>query len=253
MFVLHKSVMSNTPFLQHSVFLWGVLMAEKFHSPLIEACFKNRFFFLLVSILSFLILSPLLRGFVGIKILLDLFLTAVFISAIYAVSQKKYFSLIGILLALPMLAVTWSAYFVKIAVMPLAGSCFGILFFAFMVITILLFVFEQREITLDVISGAIVVYLLIAIMWAFIFRFMETLHPGSFAIPQGLGEETRPLFIYYSFVTITTLGYGDITPLTDVARSFSILEAVVGQIYLVVLIARLVGTHIAQSMNRNSR
>jgi len=227
-------------------------MANKFHSPLIEVCFKNRFLFLLISILSFLILSSFLRVFVGIKILLDIFLTAVFISAIYAVSQKKYFCLIGILLALPRLAVTWSSYFVKIPIMPLAGSCFGILFFAFMVITILLFVFEQREITLDVINGAIVVYLLIAIMWAFIFRFMEILHPGSFVTSQGLGEETRPTFIYYSFVTITTLGYGDTTPQTDVAKTFSFLEAVIGQIYLVVLVARLVGIHIGQSMNKKS-
>jgi hypothetical protein len=66
-------------------------------------------------------------------------------------------------------------------------------------------------------------------------------------------QGSRLLFFYYSFVTITTLGYGDITPVTDVAKSFSFLEAVVGQIYLVVLVARLVGIHIAQSMGRKSR
>ncbi len=228
-------------------------MDKNYRSPLIEACFKNRFLFLLISILSFLILSPLLKGFVGISILIDSFLTAVFISAIYAVSQKKYFSLIGILLALPMLAVTWSAHFVKIPVMPLAGSCFGILFFAFMVITILLFVFKQNEITLDVIYGAIVVYLLMALMWGLLFRLVNDLQPGSFAIAQSHVQGSRLLFFYYSFVTITTLGYGDITPVTDVAKSFSFLEAVVGQIYLVVLVARLVGTHIAQSMDKNSK
>ena len=228
-------------------------MDKNYRSPLIEACFKNRFLFLLISILSFLILSPLLRGFVGISILLDIFLTAVFISAIYAVSQKKYFSLIGILLALPMLAVTWSAYFVKIPVIPLVGSCFGILFFAFLVITILLFVFEQREITLDVINGAIVAYLLMAMMWALLFRLVNDLQPGSFAMAESHMQGSRLLFFYYSFVTITTLGYGDITPVTDVAKSFSFLEAVVGQIYLVVLVARLVGIHIAQSMGRKSR
>lgn len=122
-----------------------------------------------------------------------------------------------------------------------------------MVITILLFVFEQHEITLDVIYGAIVVYLIIAVMWAFIFKVVEGLQPGSFTITQGLEEETLFNFIYYSFVTITTLGYGDVTPVTDVAKSFSFIEAVVGQIYLVVLVARLVGIHIAQSMERKFR
>jgi voltage-gated potassium channel Kch len=63
-------------------------------------------------------------------------------------------------------------------------------------------------------------------------------------------DEARSVFIYYSFVTITTLGYGDITPITGVARAFSMLEAIVGQIYLVVLVARLVGVNITQTINK---
>jgi voltage-gated potassium channel len=59
-------------------------------------------------------------------------------------------------------------------------------------------------------------------------------------------------FSYYSFVTLTTLGYGDITPLTPVARSLSLLEAITGQLYIAILIARLVGIHIAQSMKSAS-
>ncbi len=89
-------------------------------------------------------------------------------------------------------------------------------------------------------------------MWAFIFSVLEIIHPGSFAIGEGQIEVGRLLFIYYSFVTITTLGYGDITPLTAPANAFSSIEAVTGQIYLVVLVARLVGMHIAQSMDRKS-
>jgi len=141
----------------------------------------------------------------------------------------------------------------EIPFMYLAGQCFGIVFFAFMVVTILSFVFKQYDITHDVIYGAVVVYLFIAIMWTYIFRVVEVLQPGSFTITQALAEETRLTFLYYSIVTITTLGYGDITPVTDVAKSFSALEAVIGQIYLVVLVARLVGINIAQSMNKKSR
>jgi hypothetical protein len=89
-------------------------------------------------------------------------------------------------------------------------------------------------------------------MWAFIYTVLENIHPGSFAISEGHIEAGRPLFIYYSFITITTLGYGDITPVTAPANSFALIEAVTGQIYLVVLVARLVGMHIAQSMDRKS-
>ena len=228
-------------------------MVKESYSQMIEGILKNRFLLLIISILSFMILSPLFQGFVGICLLLDVFLTAIFISAIYAISHKRHFSLIGVLLALPMLIAVWSSYFVKSLPLIVLGSCCGILFFAFAALNILSFIFRQDEVTFNVINGAVVVYLLVAVMWAFLFRLIETLQPGSFAIESSVVQESRLLFFYYSFVTITTLGYGDVTPVTDVARSFAFLEAVVGQIYLVVLVARLVGIHISQSIERKSR
>ena len=81
---------------------------------------------------------------------------------------------------------------------------------------------------------------------------MEFFHPRSFTIEQSAthNPEIGP-FIYYSFVTLTTLGYGDTIPLIPPARSFSFVEAVIGQIYLAVLIARLVGLHIVHSSKKN--
>jgi hypothetical protein len=195
-----------------------------------------------------LILAPIFRGFVGIRILMNAFITAILISGV-----KKHIPIIAALLALPMVTSIWSNYFVKIPSLVLVGDCFGIAFIAFLVAVILSFIFGEQEVTSNVIYGAIVVYLLIAIMWAFVFSVLESINPGSFAISEGQIEVGRPLFIYYSFITITTLGYGDITPITATANSFSFLEAVTGQIYLVVLVARLVGMHIAQSMDRKAR
>jgi uncharacterized membrane protein len=147
-----------------------------------------------------------------------------------------------------MFAATWSTYLLKSTSLVLVGNLFGILFLACTVVAILSFILQEKKVTADVIYGAVVVYLLMAIMWAFIYRFLETLHPGSFAIAQSGSQESRSLFTYYSFVTITTLGYGDVAPLTKAARAFSLLEAIVGQMYLVVLVARLVGIHISQSI-----
>jgi len=75
---------------------------------------------------------------------------------------------------------------------------------------------------------------------------LERVSPGSFSFPEKgfRGESMR--FEYFSFITITTLGYGDITPVTDKATALALIEAVVGQIYLVVLIAWLVGMHVSQ-------
>ncbi|MHC4268971.1 MAG: ion channel [Planctomycetota bacterium] len=227
-------------------------MAEKPHSRLTQAIFKDRFLFLLISILCMLVLAPVFKGFIGIRILMNIFTTFVLISGVYAVSKKMHVTITAGLLALPLITSRWTSSFVDMPYLVLVGDCFGILFFAFMVIIIISFIFRERDVTLNIIYSSIVVYLLIAVMWSFVFSVLESIHPGSFKIGKDQIEVGSSIFIYYSFVTITTLGYGDITPITAIANSFSFLEAVIGQIYLVVLVARLVGMHIAQSMNRDA-
>ena len=221
-------------------------MVAKTINWLVEKCTRERFFFVLVSLLSFLILSPLLKNFIGLSNLLNIFLSFVLISSIYAVSQKMHQRVIALLLALPLLLSTWINYYLESPVLSIVGTFSGILFFGFIVVIILSFVLKQAQVTLNVIYAAIVVYLSLAMMWGMIFILVELLQPGSITLGQT-GEGSFHFF-YYSFVTITTLGYGDITPTSEIARSLALLEAVIGQIYLVVLVARLVGLHIAQSM-----
>lgn len=196
-----------------------------------------------------MILSPLLKGFIGLTLLLDIFLTVIFVSSIYAVGRGKHHLIIATLLILPMLIATWTKHLIMSPALSLIGTCSGILFFTFMVLTILSFIFKQNTVTLNVINAAVVVYLLMAIIWAFLFILVEKAHPGSFSMAESQLQENIFPFFYYSFVTITTLGYGDITPATEIARSLAGLEAVTGQIYLVVLVARLVGINIAQSLS----
>ncbi len=228
-------------------------MVKKYKVPLIEACLRDRFLFLLISLLSLILIAPLLGEYVNLNTLSDIIITAIFLSAIYAISQKERYLFISCLFLLPVLVAIWLSYFVNTPFLRLVGNCCGILFFAFTIIIILSAIFRENEVTLDVIYGAIAVYLLMALMWAFIYEVIDTLNPNAFSVTEEALEGTRHHFIYYSFVSITTVGYGDITPLSLSARSFSILEMVVGQIYLVVLIARLVGIHISQSIDRKSR
>lgn len=183
---------------------------------------------------------------------MNAFITAILISGTYVASKKTYITITAASLALPMLASIWTSHFVEMPFLAFVGDCFGIAFIAFLVVVILSFIFSEQEVTINVIYASIVVYLLIAIMWAFIYPVLENIHPGSFAIGEGQIEVGRRLYIYYSFVTITTLGYGDITPITDLANTFSFLEAITGQLYVAILIARLVGIQIAQSMNKKA-
>ena len=214
--------------------------------------FKGRFLTLLVLILAMLIVAPLVEEIVHLRMLMDIFWSAVFIGVIYAVSHKKHRILIALILALPMLGAMWSKYFVVNSALEVVGGLCGAAFFIFAIIQILIFIYSQKKVTTDLIVGAVIVYLLMALAWSFIFGVVELLHPGSFSMPEIEGISTSRSFLYYSFVTLTTLGYGDITPVTSLARSLCILEAVIGQLYLVVQVAWLVGVHVSQSMLKKS-
>ena len=202
-----------------------------------------------MSLLALILFTPLVQGFLGIHILWNIFLTGILLSGVHAVSEKKRNVYIASLLALPMLVSVWSEYFVKNNYVVIVGTLCGVVFFAYMIVNILLFIYRQDKVTRDLISGAAVVYLLMAIMWTFIYRVIETVHPGSFTVlATDIHERMR--FIYFSLVTITTLGYGDMVPKTSLTSSLATLEAVVGQLYLVTTVAWLVGVRVSQSTER---
>lgn len=211
----------------------------------------GRFLFLLVSMLLLFILRPFLGDLIGESLLMDIFVSVILLSGIYAVSENKHVFYISLIIAFPALLAHWTRYVVNLPSSFLVGHIFGTLFYAFVAIVILNFLFREKVITGDMIIGAICVYLMMGMMWASIYSMLEILYPGSFQISEELGGGISN-FSYFSFVTLTTLGYGDITPLSAPTRSLSVLEAVAGQLYIAILVARLVGIHISQSMGKRT-
>ena len=114
-------------------------------------------------------------------------------------------------------------------------------------------VMRSEQVTWDKIAGAICAYLLVGVDWGLLYAWIGWMDPGSFGGIEALNAARigEPM-IYFSFATLTTLGYGDITPVGHAARTLAWLEAVVGQIYLVVMVARLVGLHVSRS-SENTR
>ena len=150
----------------------------------------------------------------------------------------------------------WATYVLKNVYLTLIGWSLAIVFFTLIGSIVLSDVLKSEKVTTDKIHGAISVYLLIGVTWALLYSLIEGIRPESFLIEHSQVtsvSEYIPHFLYYSFVTLTTLGYGDITPLTLLAKTLSYMEAVTGQIYIAVLIARLVGLHIAHSMSKDSQ
>lgn len=124
-------------------------------------------------------------------------------------------------------------------------------------ISIMKYVLSRSPVTTDKICGAICAYFLMGIVWAVIFAVFYAVNPNSFDIPEAFmplnDSDSWGLWtLYFSFVSLTTIGYGDITPLSPAAQTYAYLEAVCGQIFLTVLIARLVALHIIHSSTQQS-
>ncbi|MHC4076527.1 MAG: potassium channel family protein [Planctomycetota bacterium] len=218
----------------------GLLLPQK----LLQS--KERFLILLCLIVGLLVLVPILNRFVAARIFLDIFLTAIVISMVYTISPKKGQVIAGLLLAIVMLASRWLQYAYPNKGIAAIGMIAGVLFAAVVIASIMIFMFKSEEVNREIIYAAILLYLLAALAWAFVYTLLELVDPASFNITLSHLQDYLSVFQYYSFVTITTLGYGDITPVTEVAKAFSVLEAVVGQLYLVVAVAWLVGMHVSR-------
>ncbi len=210
-----------------------------------------RFHSLLIILLLMIFLAPLLEDFRTIRMVFDIALSLILIIGCFAVSRRKLTPWIAIILSIPMLLSIWIDFpKLNLPQMEIVGSISGILYFALIAGGILVFVFSSRNVTWEVISAALVVYLLLGTIWSFGYTLTNLFVPGSFIIPDHLVGQDGPSYMYYSFITLTTVGYGDITPISGIARSLSMLEGIIGQTYMAVLVARLVGMHVAHSMSK---
>jgi len=128
-----------------------------------------------------------------------------------------------------------------------ATEGFAMLLLGFVAWVVLRDVLSHQRVTSETVNGALCVYLLAGLIWSQLYVILESASPGSFRLPEG-GDYAGALeqqLAYFSFVTQTTLGYGDVAPASPGARSLAIGQAIFGQLYLAVLIARLVALEIA--------
>jgi hypothetical protein len=227
--------------------------------------FSGRFFrkghytvLLIALILVLFVLPPFVHGRPGLDLLVRLAVTGVLFAACYAVAANQNAFRATIFLAVLAAAAGWISEFVTQPVTASLASGLAAAFFFWTVLLLLKHVLGEGSVTLDRLFGAICIYLLLAVAWAEVFVLIHDLDPHSFAISDALrgeigrdpGVQARQMFIYYSFVTLSTVGYGDVSPLSVGARSAAALEMVVGPLYLAILIARLVSLMDLRGHNR---
>jgi hypothetical protein len=220
-----------------------------FLNPLLHS--KERFLILMALMMALMIIGPILERFITIRILIDIFLTMIILSMLYTIISKKRVFYFGWSLAAIMLLSSWLKYFVSYDLFATVSMLVGAFFTVLVTSQTVQFIIRSKTVTREVVYAAMLVYFLLAQLWAMVYTFLDRIDPASFSLAVGQGDFL--IFEYYSFVTLTTLGFGDITPLSKVAKAFSVLEAVVGQLYLVVVVAWFVGMLVARKSEITSK
>jgi Ion channel len=202
--------------------------------------------YLLLALIGLIIIYPYCKdgGIFGRAILASLY-SFVLVGGTYATSRTRNSLIVGITLAALGVGLQWTALLTGEAVfLRLAGMVF-LVFLILAIAMVLRYLLMKGPVTADKLHGALAGYIMIALFWAFIYSLMESFHPGSFNLVQ---RSVTPAdlffqFLYFSFTTLTTVGYGDITPATDQARSLVMVEQMGGVFFVAVLIARLAGLY----------
>jgi Ion channel len=216
----------------------------------------GRFTVLLMTILLLLVTQPMFSGHAFAQNLATATMSLVLLAALYAFRSTRILFAIALVLLVPSIGGRLALLFTPSPAVEVVSAISSCLFLAVTVIALVSRLFIVRSVTLDTISAAICAYLLMGVAFAYAFAVVELQNPASFsaALFQKAVGHTAPLiaslhsFIYYSFVCLTTTGFGDISPVSEGARSLSVMESVFGQLYVAILIARLVSLEVAQSM-----
>jgi hypothetical protein len=147
------------------------------------------------------------------------------------------------LLLVPGVVTKWINYY-RPEVMPTAVYlAFGMLFLTLVAVQFLRFILRAPRVTGQVLEAGISTYLVFGLVWTMAYMLVGQLIPGAFAFSAPGQSMDSANALYYSFVTLTTMGYGDILPVSRTARMLAIMEATTGVLYMSVLIARLVGLY----------
>ena len=218
----------------------------------------GRHLALLCLLLLLFVLSPFVVTFRYGVLLLNVIGAAVLLLGVHVVGERRKMFSVSVGIALATVAVNCVIVVSSNDWLVLISNVFILILLALFSVNILGEVLRAGKITADKIYGALCVYLLLGYAWAFAYAILEQLQPGSFSGPaeaSGAAEHVARVMRmrYFSFVTLTTVGFGDIVPRSSAARTFATLEAVMGQIYLAVLVARLVGLHIVHGDESRSR
>jgi hypothetical protein len=200
---------------------------------------------LLIALALLFFFFPFVEEIKDGDVIVSILLSLVLLSAVLAVADRKRVFFIALVLAIPAIAGRWISHFRPDLVPPPVFLTAGLVLIAFVVANLLRFVLRAPSVNVEVLCASISAYLMLGLLWTVAYWLVDQLTPGAFAFNGNAERQSIRGFnaFYFSFVTLSTVGYGDITPVSKVARMLAAMEAITGLLYVAVLIARLVALY----------
>lgn len=211
-----------------------------------------KFHLLLISLFGTVLIPPYFVGHPLFNLVWKLVFSLVLLAAVYSVVGQRRTLWFALLLMVPTLFTLWLELFQdRNRLVFYLDNFTTIAFLGFICYQFFLHILRTRRVTGNIIIAAMCLYLMLGLMWAAIYANINLYYEGAFRFPDtdvlahaGQHNQAMGVFSYFSFVTLSTLGYGDIVPVHKVAQSWVVVEAMVGQFYIAILMARLVGLHL---------
>ena len=206
---------------------------------------KERFGYLLVGLIAYLVLGPIAREILGDMdgLILLITLCSVLVIGIFSLQESRLLFTVGISMAIVAILLVVLDSFQDNHILKLLALADIFLFFAMSIWLAFRHLFDAGPIDIHKLTGGVCIYLLLGLCWSILYMYLIWWQPEAFTGIM-LDKPDNPIYwdmVYFSFVTLTTLGYGDITPATTIARALAYTEAVTGQLYIAILIGTLVG------------
>lgn len=203
----------------------------------------------LAALVVLIMAAPFLAMFPNGQTVETSLLTLTLISAVMAVGHSRRVLGFAVLLMLPAVAGRWLHHFWPEIVSPVMFLISVIIFIGFIIFQLLRFILRAPRVDVEVLCAGISSYLLLGLLWAFAYMLVAWLIPGAFDLgsqAESANQMTSFISVYFSFVTLSTVGYGDIVPVAPVARMLASTEAMTGTLYVAILISRLVSLYSRQ-------